>query len=286
MGDGTQEVNFLRLGWELAYQPNLRYARHLAYRLFGTLDVRARLVAYHLLPFLLRTGEQQIILDAGCGIGLFTFLLARRLPRSFVIGVDSNPTKIAACQAIKQSLKIPNVEFHCTNLETLNVDTLDAVLCVDVLEHVADDSAVLAAIWHALKLEGYLFLHTPLAKRHDQRLFKRWHSYFRRFTADDPVLQRYDEKSLYAKIAKANFQILECRFTYGFWGELAWELDALAAAKGFPARVIMMPFVTAMMALDTRSNNVSFHNGILIVAQKVKSAVPDGKILSANSSKG
>lgn len=257
------------LGRELAHQPDIKWTRRLAYRIFGTLDVRAKIAACNALPIILNDREEQVILDAGCGRGIFTFALARLKPKAFVIGVDIDPDKIACCQAIKRALNFTNVEFRCIDLARLNfTDFFDVVLCVDVLEHVSDEEAVLHNLFRALKPSGRLILHTPLGERHNRRLLKLWRSYFQGFTADDPVFQRYSESRLSTKITNVGFKIQKVRFTYGIFGELAWEVDALAAKVGFPVRLIVAPFVTATVLLDTCVKNIGFHNGILLVAER------------------
>lgn len=256
------------LGRELAYQPGIKWTRRFAYRIFGTLDVRAKIAAYNALPIILNDRDDQIILDAGCGRGVITFALARLKPQAFIIGVDIDPDKIACCQAIQRALNVTNIEFRCMDLARLNFSNLfDAVLCIDVLEHVSDDKAVLHSLLWAMKPGGRLILHTPLGERHNRRLLKLWRSYFQSFTADDPVFQRYNESNLSEKVTDAGFRIREVRFTYGIFGELAWEVDALATKVGFPLRLIAAPFVTATVLLDTCVKNTRFHNGILLIAE-------------------
>lgn len=73
------------------------------------------------------------VLDAGCGTGLFSLLLARRGLR--VTAVDLAPQMVAAAQEQAERAGLADrISFHSGDLEQVD-GSFDAVVCFDVLVH-------------------------------------------------------------------------------------------------------------------------------------------------------
>ena len=89
---------------------------------------RHRRVREHLRPLLDRNPESA--LDIGCGIGLISAWLARRVPR--VVGIDVSPRSVEACRELH-----PRGEFRVCNVpaDPLPDGPFDLVTFIDVLEH-------------------------------------------------------------------------------------------------------------------------------------------------------
>jgi SAM-dependent methyltransferase len=71
---------------------------------------------------------QGVIVDLGCGHGLFAQLLARAEPARSVIGVDLDARKIA----LAQTLKLPNLRFIAGDVTAVSVPPAQAVTILDV----------------------------------------------------------------------------------------------------------------------------------------------------------
>ncbi len=96
------------------------------------------------------------VLDAGCGNGHFTSLLAAR---GFVShGIDPSETGIAIARQA-----YPEATFACADLANgLDAPTpFDAIVCVEVIEHVYSPQRLLATLFSVLKPRGVLILTTP-----------------------------------------------------------------------------------------------------------------------------
>jgi 2-polyprenyl-6-hydroxyphenyl methylase/3-demethylubiquinone-9 3-methyltransferase len=122
-------------------------------------EIVERLVDRHI-------GHARRVLDAGCGSGVFTLLLARR--GLDVVALDSSPEMIRVAEREVTRSLTPmsgSVTFKLGHLEQLEVpDTFDAVICLSVLEYVKDDLTVLKTLSAALASGGMLILSVPNAR--------------------------------------------------------------------------------------------------------------------------
>jgi 2-polyprenyl-6-hydroxyphenyl methylase / 3-demethylubiquinone-9 3-methyltransferase len=96
-------------------------------------------------------------LDVGCGAGLMAEPLARM--GANVTGVDAAPENVAAAQrhCAAQGLVI---NYDCTDVATLS-GQFDLVTSMEVVEHVTDPAAFVAALAARLASGGLMILSTP-----------------------------------------------------------------------------------------------------------------------------
>ena len=118
--------------------------------------------------------DGQKILEIGCGKGYGTFLLAKNLPNSKVVGIDINKGVI---EFGKETWTSKNLNFEVMNI--LDSDKLkkignkhgkfDVVICFEVLEHISPDNTVgfLDNIKYLVDTGGRLLLSTPNKQVYD-----------------------------------------------------------------------------------------------------------------------
>ncbi|QDV07889.1 Ubiquinone biosynthesis O-methyltransferase [Planctomycetes bacterium Poly30] len=101
------------------------------------------------------------VLDAGCGIGNFVELLRHRAEH--VMAVDLSPKNVAVLRSRFEDAA--NVEVLQTDLdvqrEELRARSVDAICCLDVLEHIQDDAALVRSFAGILPEGGTLFVKVP-----------------------------------------------------------------------------------------------------------------------------
>ena len=129
--------------------------------LTGVPHLGARLRAFHLNQLLHQLHKRWKILDAGCGIGLNTFLMAKKGLR--IVGIDNDPEKISLAKKILKSLNLPRVSFALQDITQMKFsqESFDAIVCFEVLEHVKEDNLALSEISRVLKKNGLLLLSVP-----------------------------------------------------------------------------------------------------------------------------
>jgi 2-polyprenyl-6-hydroxyphenyl methylase/3-demethylubiquinone-9 3-methyltransferase len=97
-------------------------------------------------------------LDVGCGAGLLCEPLARL--GADVTGVDAAEENIAAARAHAAGSALA-IEYRCGDIGQLGLGGYDLVTAMEVIEHVADKPAFIAALAAALKPGGLMVLSTP-----------------------------------------------------------------------------------------------------------------------------
>ncbi len=101
------------------------------------------------------------VMDAGCGIGNFTAVLAPQV--AYTLAVDLSPRNIAVLR--ERFRDMPEVEVAQLDLEhdiaALQQKQLDTIVCLDVLEHLADDVAMLRSFRAMIRPGGHLLLKVP-----------------------------------------------------------------------------------------------------------------------------
>ncbi len=97
-------------------------------------------------------------LDIGCGAGLLCEPLARL--GAAVTGVDAAAENIAAATEHAAGAGL-EINYRCGDIGALGLSGYDLVTSLEVLEHVADPAAFVAALRGALAPGGLMILSTP-----------------------------------------------------------------------------------------------------------------------------
>lgn len=100
------------------------------------------------------------VLDIGCGAGIFSEALAKAGAQVTGIDLANELTQVAQQHAKDSSLAI---DYQCVSAEDFaqaHPAQFDVVVCMELLEHVPDPAAILAAASDCLSPKGWLFAST------------------------------------------------------------------------------------------------------------------------------
>jgi len=102
--------------------------------------------------------EGQIILDYGCGIGSYTFPIAKLVGNSGrVYALDKEPVAVTRIEEEAKKQGLRNIITILSDRETgLRDDSVDVVLFYGVLPEIKDKESVLRELYRVLKPDGYL----------------------------------------------------------------------------------------------------------------------------------
>jgi 2-polyprenyl-3-methyl-5-hydroxy-6-metoxy-1,4-benzoquinol methylase len=131
-------------------------AKYLGSRAFGE-----RLVVWA--DFIERyTRPDSVVLDAGCGGGILSFIAASHC--GTVVGIDGSPEMIRICHDKQSRGRLQNVAFRVLRLEQVSAlceSQFDLVLCSSVLEYVKDFWSMFDTLASCLRPGGVLLFSLP-----------------------------------------------------------------------------------------------------------------------------
>lgn len=143
--------------------------------------------------------EKKLILDIGCGVGTLSFFLSHK--GAVVLGIDISERAISLARYTQLQTRSSSVKFVQKGLSEMSSSIFsssvispifDLMLCIEVIEHIPDDTQLLIDCYSRLKRGGKLVLTTPrdgslIARMpfilsHDKRV-----GHLRRYHPDDLI---------------------------------------------------------------------------------------------------
>jgi SAM-dependent methyltransferase len=177
-----------------------------------------------------------LILDIGCSSGHMLRLLRQELPHARLVGADyvSGPlTKLSS-----QLPMVPLTQFDLTACP-LEDACADAIIALNVLEHIPDDGQAIGEMFRILKPRGKAVIEVPagpgLYDIYDRQLLH---------------YRRYQMTNLVSQFERSGFQIVEKShlgfFLYpAFWLVKKWNRRYLAASGEEQRRRVVASIRTA-----------------------------------------
>jgi SAM-dependent methyltransferase len=209
------------------------------------------------------------VLDFGCGKGRHAFLAAARWPSAHTVGVDADERVLAVGRSRAASRGFNRVAFFREDEWNEESDSFDVVICVDVLEHVADDAGTLKRLARATREGGLLILHVPAVGQ--SRYWGIAQEDTRHAGGEEfgHVRDGYGRDGLNALLEGAGFRPQEWRNTIGKAAAWLTDLDfILARWKLHPVR--LLTYVASLVAARREvRKRLAAGRGIMVVARRV-----------------
>ncbi|HOU11947.1 MAG TPA: class I SAM-dependent methyltransferase [Anaerolineae bacterium] len=161
------------------------------------------------------------VLEVGCGLGN---LFPRLHDRELIFGIDTSEESI---RELKQRfIHAPNIQAQVYDIcdpavLDLKPNAFDTIISLNVLEHIADDTAALVNM-RQLLTAGHLVVIVPA------------HSWLYG-TMDSSIghFRRYDKEQMQVKLSQAGFEIVMQRYL-NFAGALGWFVSGKILRKKTP----------------------------------------------------
>jgi 2-polyprenyl-3-methyl-5-hydroxy-6-metoxy-1,4-benzoquinol methylase len=204
------------------------------------------------------------ILDAGCGLGLYSFYLAKKFPHANIDACDIDSKLIETGKRILKDLNLSNVNIFQLDISLLSeIDKYDLIICMDVIDQIEDDSNIISRFYKALKKGGILYLTIP-HKRHIKRYFTK----FEWISDKRHVRDGYTESEIISLLENNGFKIKRLKNVWGFFGEGSMELYMLALLH-LPLPLVALYFLSLLpiSSLDMICRNKKGY-GLVVIAQK------------------
>ena len=135
-----------------------------------------------------------VVLEVGCSSGFFLEELNRQLPQVAIVGADYIAAPLRELATRLKSVPLLQFDLRCCPLPDASVD---AVICLNVLEHIDNHESALAHIHRVLKPGGVAHIEVPAGPRlydiYDEHLLHH---------------RRYRMAELLQMVAKAGFNTL------------------------------------------------------------------------------
>jgi len=209
----------------------------------------------------LPTDNFTTVLDAGCGSGQLAVAFAQKFPNIMIYGIDIQKP------IINQELPTNCVLFQGDLLRWNQPKEYDFIWCVDVLEHIHDSHTVVTKLCRSLREGGYFYLHTPYDV-HGRRIFpEQWFSRFNNWSKHEHIGKQPTLDEYVAIFENLGLSVLSSMWSFGYWGELSWEIDQLTAR--IPVlRNALMPVLKIMAHLALKYPGSERRGNVLVLARK------------------
>lgn len=243
--------------------------------LFVLLDILL-LRTWHVKRELRRIGREindnANILDAGSGLGQYTWRMSRMNKSWMIDGVDIDEEQVEDCKTFFR--KEERIRFRTADLaEFSDPAHYDLILSVDVMEHIREDERVFMNFSESLKQGGCLLISTPSDKGGSDA-----HEADDESFIDEHVRNGYSVSEITEKLTRAGFRNVEARYTYGKPGNISWRLSMKYPVKMLNISYlffIILPFyylvcfpVSLILNIFDLNLSHSTGTGLLIIARK------------------
>lgn len=210
---------------------------------------------------MLNPRRDDLILDAGCGGGFFTYEIAKICK---CIGIDWNISKNLS-YAMR---KLSSVLYMKANVQKMPFKnkTLDKILLSSVLQMVEDDEMLLEECHRILKKDGTLVLSVPEEYIYIKKLNKLKDMLNKKFDANKGY---YTQDEIIELLRKRKFQIMEVEHSPKRVGSLLYELQLFLWHHNLPLFDIFLFLLLYSIGYFDRLDNKNAKGCELIISAKV-----------------
>jgi SAM-dependent methyltransferase len=162
------------------------------------------------------------ILDAGSGMGQYSWRMSRMGRKWKITGVDINNEEVGNCNVFFRKAGLSErVNFRSADLTVAGEpESFDLILSVDVMEHILEDEKVFRNFHASLRNNGILLISTPSDQGGSDVHSKEDESFI-----GEHVRNGYGVEEIKSKLKGAGFNEVNVSYTYGKPGSISWLLS-------------------------------------------------------------
>ncbi len=170
------------------------------------------------------------ILDAGSGMGQYSWRMCKMGKGWKISGIDINDEEVESCNAFSRKAGLSErMNFRSADLTGfMEPDSFDLILSVDVMEHILEDEHVFRNFYASLRNNGFLLISTPSDQGGSDV-----HSVEDESFIGEHVRNGYGAEEIKSKLAGAGFNDVYVSYTYGTPGSISWRL-----AMKYPVKML------------------------------------------------
>lgn len=215
------------------------------------------------------------ILDAGSGMGQYSWRLAKMSETWEIEGIDINSAEVDDCSRFFSTEGLSGrVSFRTGDLQELEIrDKYDFIITVDVMEHIPDDNLVFLNFYNSLRENGVLLISTPSDQGGSDAHDDNDASFI-----DEHVRNGYGLSEISSKLSQAGFRSVNARYTYGWPGKISWKISmkypVMMLNKSWLFFILLpfwyivfFPFALVLNLADISINHTT-GTGLLVTARK------------------
>lgn len=247
------------------------FLSRMVYRIFGYTNVgnwaRSLVVIKLFKQLPLQNFEK--VMDLGAGLGEFSFMLARALPKASVTSLEIWTERVEILKKTIAQGGYTNITLFDQKIQEYPQNNyFDFIFAVDVFEHIYENEMPFDSCFEKIKPGGYLMVKIPNVKQitvFPASLFKD----HQRWLDAEHIGQVYDLDGLAGRFEKAGFHIVHRSYSDGWFSRLGWEIGYLAKKGGKVIQLMALPVCKLCIQIDRAvSKNAKKGNAIQVIGQK------------------
>jgi SAM-dependent methyltransferase len=211
------------------------FIRKLFYRILDLILLRAWHVRKTLRKINRELSGPANILDAGSGLGQYSWLMSRMNKDWRISGVDIDNEQIEGCKTFfRKTGHGERISFRTADLTAFKEpDAYDMILSIDVMEHIVEDERVFLSFYESLKRNGILIISTPSDRGGSDMHDDEGESFIA-----EHVRNGYSITEITDKLTRAGFSDIEAYYTYGKPGNISWHLT-----MKYPVKMLNISYI-------------------------------------------
>ena len=201
---------------EKEYEVEINTPAKIALKLIGIPHLGFRTRANVIFKMLKKIDRKSKILDAGCGYGIYSIILADKGHNMNAIDIErkrinSINSMLNEYPKIKSRI---NLELGSLTSLPYKNEEFDVVLCSEVLEHIKQDEKAFSEISRVLKNKGFLILSVPTYTKNNIKEYKKF----------GHMKPGYSLKDIEKLATKNGLRVEEKHYYDYFFGDLSFKL--------------------------------------------------------------